>query len=105
MFHINDNLRSETTILVNIYYMGISMGMFHAKNIKFYGLLLKQGPVTFPVGSDINIEFYGRDGTPRFCMDATVVRLVSDGMKVVFNAVFDPIKQMNKPGTVDKEKL
>ncbi|MGD8784371.1 MAG: hypothetical protein PVG75_08025 [Thioalkalispiraceae bacterium] len=104
MVETSKNKQTETIILVKIYYLGIEMGVFRAKNIKFYGLLLEPGPVSFPVGSNITIEFRSRDKKPRFSLDATVVRKVEHGMKVVFDNTPDMTNSRDKR-YVNKLKL
>lgn len=72
-------------IVVRVYFNDIPMGFYRARHINHEGLLLAHGPIVFPEGSDVTVEFFDRLGAPRFRLNATIVNRDAEGMRVSFD--------------------
>lgn len=61
------------------------MGFYRARNITHKGLMLEHGPIVFPEGCDLAVEFFDRFGEPRFCLKAKVLDKDQRGMGLKFD--------------------
>lgn len=69
---------------VRIYYHGIPMGFYRARTTAHEGLFLEHGPIVFPTGCDVHVEFLDPGQNPRFRLAANVENTDSRGMQLKF---------------------
>ena len=95
--------RGGRPIFVYVYYLGVPMGLFRADHVKFYGLVLQPGTVSFPLGSKITLEFLSRDRKSGFRLEASIARITAEGMKVVFTAPYELGDQFDEAESLEVE--
>lgn len=70
---------------VRIYYHGIAMGFYRARNTGNESLFLEHGPAVFPASCNLHVEFLDQCQNPRFRLAAYVENTDSRGMQLKFH--------------------